>query len=95
MSGRRLPARPSLDHLRHEARALHRAFQQGDPDAIARVAATLGPRTELKLTEAQRVVAREYGFTTWARLRTHVQAARGIDEAIDVFECGGFDFEEN
>lgn len=85
MSGRRLPARPSLDHLKHESRALHRAFEQGDAAAMARVTAVLGARTALKLTEAQRVVAREYGFANWARLRAHVQASRGIDDAIDAF----------
>lgn len=85
MSGRRLPARPNLAHLRHEARALQRAFQQSDADAVQRITAVLGPRDELKLTEAQRVVAREYGFTTWTRLRAHVQATRSIDEAVDAF----------
>ena len=33
MSSRQLPARPHLDHLKHEAKALHHAFAAGDPDA--------------------------------------------------------------
>ncbi len=80
-----LPARPHLDHLKHEAKALHRAFAAGAPEAVARVVAVLGPRTALKLTEAQRVVAREYGFASWARLRTRVEASRGIDDAVGAF----------
>ena len=35
--------------------------------------------------EAQRVVAREYGFASWSQLRAHVQAARGVDAAVDAF----------
>ena len=85
MPSRDLPAHPHLDHLKHEARALHRAFLAGEPDAVARVTTVLGERPALKLTEAQRVVAREYGFATWARLRTHVQASRGFDEALAAF----------
>lgn len=85
MPSRDLPARPHLDHLKNEAKALRSAFLRGDDAAVARVASTLGPRTALKLTDAQRVVAREYGFPTWARLRSHVQAARGLAEAETAF----------
>src|SRR5690606_24607074 len=80
-----LPARPHLDHLKHEAKALHRAFLARAPEAVARVEAVLGPRTDLRLTEAQRVVAREYGFASWARLRTRVEASRGVDDAVTAF----------
>ncbi len=81
MPFRNLPANPNLDHLKHEAKALQRAFLTGEAEAVERVTGVLGPRTMLKLTEAQRVVAREYGFPNRARLRTRVQAARSIDEA--------------
>ena len=85
MPGRDLPVHPHLDHLRNEAKSLRRAFERGDTDAVARVTAVLGTRAALKLTEAQRVIAREYGFASWARLRTHVQASRGLDEAVSAF----------
>jgi ankyrin repeat protein len=85
MASRALPARPHLDHLRHEAKALHRALREGDPDALRRARAVLGDRPVVRLTEAQLVVAREYGFRSWSRLRAHVQASRGLDEAIDAF----------
>ena len=66
-----LPARPSLDHLRHEARDLLRAAQAGDPSAVGRIqAVSAGPT----LAGAQLAVAREYGFASWARLKTAVQA---------------------
>jgi len=85
MPSRSLPARPDLDHLKHEAKALHKAFRDGDADAARRVIAAIGDQHAIKLTDAQRVIAREYGFPTWARLRAHVQTARGFDEAVIAF----------
>ena len=66
-----LPARPSLDHLRREARDLLRAAQAGDPAAIGRIRAVSAAPT---LDSAQLALAREYGFASWARLKTAVQA---------------------
>ena len=85
MATRALPARANLDHLKHEAKALHNAFHEGRDDALARVHAALGDVRSFKLTDAQRVIAREYGFPTWARLRAQVQAMRDLDAAIDAF----------
>jgi ankyrin repeat protein len=65
MQSRSLPGRPNLDHLKNEAKALHKALRAEDPD--------------VKLTDAQRRLAREYGFQTWAKLRAHVQNARADD----------------
>jgi ankyrin repeat protein len=85
MSPRPLPARPNLDHLRHEAKALRSAFERGEPEAVERVHTELGERSEIKLTDAQRVLAREYGFPSWVKLRAHVMAARGVEDAVTAF----------
>jgi ankyrin repeat protein len=66
-----LPARPSLDHLRREARDLLRAAQSGDTAAADRIRGVSAAPT---LASAQLAVAREYGFASWARLKTAVQA---------------------
>ena len=66
-----LPARPSLDHLRREARDLLRAAQSGDTAAAGRIRAVSATQT---LASAQLALAREYGFASWARLKTEVQA---------------------
>jgi ankyrin repeat protein len=95
MSSRDLPARPHLDHLKHEAKALHRAFHNGDATAIKRVRDALGDAPTLKLTDAQRVVAREYGFTTWARLRARVQELRAAGDpsrTVEFREGDALDF---
>jgi ankyrin repeat protein len=66
-----LPAQPSLDHLRRQARTLLRAAQAGDTGAAERIGAV---SQRLTLAAAQLAVAREYGFASWARLKTEVEA---------------------
>ena len=85
MSSQGLPARPHLDHLKNEAKALHKAFHAGDATAIQRVREGIGETSDVELNDAQRVIAREYGFATWAQLRAHVQSSRTLGEAVDAF----------
>ena len=66
-----LPARPSLDHLRRQARDLLRAARAGDTTAADRIRAVAGALT---LASAQLAVAREYGFASRPRLRYEVTA---------------------
>jgi ankyrin repeat protein len=69
-----LPAAPSLDQLRRQAKELQRAHAAGDRDAIARAAAHRADAAKpLKLAGAQHVLAREYGFASWPRLRAYVE----------------------
>src|SRR6476469_9558811 len=79
-----LPARPSLDSLRKQAKKLARDVAAGDPAAIARARAHL-PRVEPPLTQrnAQLVVAREYGYAGWQDLTTavHKRLGSGLDWA--------------
>jgi ankyrin repeat protein len=90
---RTLPAQPSLDHLRAQARALLTAYRDGDGDAYARISASF-PKlknasardirdADFRLQHAQLVVAREYGFDSWTKLREYVDAcALGFEHAI-------------
>lgn len=66
-----LPARPSMDHLRRQARDLLRAARSGDAAAIGRIGA-FSP--DLTLAAAQLAIAREYGFASWPRLNAEVTA---------------------
>lgn len=66
-----LPARPDLEHLRREARLLLSQLRRREPGAAARVA-THAPGLNVSLGTAQLVVAREYGFASWAQLKTLV-----------------------
>lgn len=60
-----LPERPSLEHLKNQARERQRS--------------TPG----LTLTEAQRDLARSYGFSSWNRLRQHVESLRSREKALE------------
>ena len=74
----RLPAHPSLEQLRKQAKELLRAYRDGDPAASTRFAAII-PRfanatgADALLADAQFVVAREYGFENWAALTTFLE----------------------
>src|SRR5678809_1581786 len=70
---RTLPARPNLDQQKKLAKDLLRAFRAGDPEAAARMRAELPDKTELSLTDAQYVLAREYGFASWRALRDRIE----------------------
>jgi ankyrin repeat protein len=61
---------------------LKRGHAAGDAEAIARVEKHLpGIEGKLILTKAQAVIAREYGFESWAKLRTHTLKTKESNEA--------------
>jgi len=75
---RDLPARPSLDALRKQAKRLARDAAAGSGEALARVNAQLpGAKLPLSNRDAQLVVAREYGFAGWSALTAEVQKRLG------------------
>jgi ankyrin repeat protein len=72
-----LPDEPSLTQLRNQAKDLRRAVRAGAAGALAEVAEfspAPAPAAEaFPLHAAQLVVARRYGFPSWARLKRHVE----------------------
>ena len=85
MNTSKLPARPSLESLRKQAKKLAREIVAGNTDAIARVRAQL-PKAGLPLSQrdAQLVLAREYGFPGWKDLVKEVEQrlGRGLEWAV-------------
>ena len=83
MSSRTLPARPSLEHLKNQAKDLLKAYRAGQPSAFERFRESLPrlsrasddylDRPSLSLRDAQQVVAAEYGFSNWSQMRTHIE----------------------
>ena len=76
-AARRLPPQPSLEQLRKQAKDLLAEYVAGDPAAIAEV-----HRFErhphpaaFALHDAQRVLARAYGYESWAKLKAFVNGA--------------------
>ena len=69
-----LPDEPSLEQLRNQAKDLRRAVLAGEPEALAEVAERVGDVPgPFPLHTAQLVVARRYGFSSWTRLKRHVE----------------------
>jgi hypothetical protein len=79
MQRRRLPVRPNLEQLKHQAKDLLRAIRAGDPAAIADLEEHHPDQpspSDVKLADAQFVLARSYEAPSWPRL---VQACELID----------------
>lgn len=77
-----LPPAPNLEHLRKQAKALLRAFRKKEPQVVAKFRA-LELKATPKLSDAQHLIAREYGFDNWAQLKEHVDAeADQMNEAF-------------
>src|SRR5215472_17157250 len=80
-----LPPNPSLEHLKYQARDLLNALTEGNPEAGARVR-EFHPKfarmsddeirsSKLSLAGAQLVIAREYGFASWPKLKHHIEVS--------------------
>lgn len=88
MSSRSLPSRPNLVQLKIQANELRRRHREGKRSAAARVGAQLPQMkgktlqevlaTRLTVADAQLVIAREYGFRNWARLKHHVETSARV-----------------
>ena len=83
---RELPARPNLEHLKKQAKSLLADFQLGDPVAVERFATLHGPARP-KLADAQQVLAREYGFDNWAKLKERVQASATASDPAEALKA--------
>ena len=93
----RLPPRPSLDQLRKQAKELLRDYRAGRSAPAQRFGA-INPRgagfadpEDATLADAQFVLAREYGFDSWARLVRHVQAIQSSGH-LEQYEKMASDF---
>jgi ankyrin repeat protein len=83
MPVRVLPPKPSLDHLKYQAKDLLRDHARRDLGAAQRIrefhprfaAATDAQifRALLRLSDAQLAIARESGFPSWTRLKRHIE----------------------
>ena len=78
-TNRRLPVRPNLDQLKHQAKDLLRDIRRGEPSAIEEFN-THHPQPvapdKARLADAQLALARSYEAPSWPRL---VQACKLID----------------
>lgn len=95
MPSRELPARPNLEQLKKQAKSLLDDAKSREPDALKRFAvlpALAGKSLDeiaafgLALHDAQSVIAREHGFTSWNALREEVESrTMSFEAALDEF----------
>src|SRR5436190_17694826 len=91
-----LPSKPNLHQLKNQAKDLLKSLKSGDADAIQRIRAN-HPRwsetpepnrsaVKMSLGDAQLVIAREYGFTSWPKLKEHVDAVLDAGDPMELFK---------
>jgi hypothetical protein len=64
----KLPARANLEHLKNEAKQRLRTMR--------------AERAEVRLSEAQLLVARGYGFSSWRKLKSYVEALSSFGKQL-------------
>jgi ankyrin repeat protein len=74
---RRLPKQPSLQQLRKQAKELLEKYRAGDSAAVAEVQQfeRRANPSAFALNDAQRVLARAYGYESWPKLKAFVDGA--------------------
>jgi ankyrin repeat protein len=86
---RRLPQHPNLEQLRKQAKELLEQYRSGDSAAIAEVGQferSPNPST-FALNDAQRVLARAYGYESWPKLKAFVDGVN-IARFADAVKSG-------
>jgi len=73
---RQLPAKPNLEHLKKQAKELLNDFQQRKPEAIElfRSFHSTSAPENAKLADAQHLLAQDYSFASWPKLKEHVES---------------------
>src|SRR5262245_32891029 len=82
---REWPRWPNFDQFRHQAKDLLKACRAGDANAVAEV-----QRHEhapdpagFALHDAQRVLARSYGFPSWKKLKSYVLEIQSYRQPLE------------
>ena len=91
-----LPALPNLKQQKLLAKELLEAWRTGTPEAISRLRGNHQKygdakidemrASDLKLADAQHVIAREYGFSSWPRLKDHINQLTSRKRNDEVLE---------
>jgi ankyrin repeat protein len=86
---RTLPPKPSLAQLRKQAKELLKAYRAGEEAAVAEVEhfERIREPLDFALADAQRVLARAYGFSSWPALKDQVEGVN-IQAFLAAVEAG-------
>jgi ankyrin repeat protein len=86
---RSLPSKPSLEHLKKQAKELLAAYGSGQEDAVRRVRTYFDPGVRITLAKVQLVLAREHGFASWSELKRQIE--HGEAPSVDDFVQAALD----
>ncbi|MGI8685393.1 MAG: ankyrin repeat domain-containing protein [Acidimicrobiales bacterium] len=96
-----LPSKPDLDHLKGQARTLQRQVRAGEAEALG-IVREFHPRPDavpdqsaFRLSDAQLVLARRYGFPSWAALRRHLAVVAEFGRSPHLVPVGDDDGPED
>ena len=67
----------NLENLKKRAKSLLKSVRDGDRAALERIAPYVKGDVNFKLNDAQLVISRELGFSSWARLKTFLVESVG------------------
>ncbi len=83
MDAEELPARPSLEQYKKQAKDLLKACKAGDPEAVQRIKthhsrlsdlqSSAISRAKIALADAQFAIAREHGFESWPKFAKQIE----------------------
>jgi ankyrin repeat protein len=87
---RSLPDKPSLAQLRKQAKELLKAYRAGAEAAVAEVQRfeRKPDPTQFALADAQRVLARAYGFASWTKLKERVDILENVKAFGEAVKAG-------
>ena len=78
---RRLPERPNLEHLKNQAKKFLAEWKSRRPEVLQKVEHYNFAKDKVPaLNCAQLIIAREYGFLSWAKLKVFVERMSGTQE---------------
>ena len=83
---REWPHRPNLDQFKHQAKELLKAYRAGEAHAVAEVQQheQAPDPAAFALHDAQRVLARSYGFASWQKLKNYVQTIQPYWRPLEI-----------
>ena len=85
-----LPANAQLQQFKQAAKHLLRAFNENSEDVREQIERefTLDSNGDFELANAQFVIARRYGFESWAKLKAHLESKPLSEQMIDAASQG-------
>src|SRR5580704_10658063 len=84
-SVRQWPYRPDINQFKRQAQELLKSYRTGDANAVAEVERheQAPDPAAFALHDAQRVLARSYGFRSWQKLKSYVQTIENYRQPLE------------